>query len=54
MMTKPKLRHKGEAIRLMSGEHGTMLVEDGDIYPDWYQPEQLADESTIEVDEESD
>jgi len=45
-VTKPKLRHKGEAIRLMSGEYGTMLVEDGDVYPDWFQPQAEDDAST--------
>ena len=50
-MTKKKPVHKGEAIMLMSGEHGTMLVEDGDHYPDWYHP---SDTSADEKNEESD
>ncbi len=50
-MTKPKPRHKGEPIRIMSGDHGTALVEDGDVYPDWFtappapaDPEQVVDD----------
>lgn len=32
------MKHKGEAIVIMSGEHGATTVEDGDDYPDWWQP----------------
>ena len=28
--------HQGEPIRLMSGDHGTCVVADGDEYPEWY------------------
>lgn len=30
------MKHVGEPVRLMSGEYGTVVVEDGDDYPEWF------------------
>ena len=30
------MKHKGRPIRIMSGEHGTLIVNDGDELPAWY------------------
>lgn len=52
-MTKRKMRHKGEAIRVMSGEHGTVVVGDGDTYPEWFAGAPSAPLAEIEeVDDE--
>ena len=37
------MKHVGEPVRLMSGEHGTVIVEDGDVYPEWFTAPVSAD-----------
>jgi hypothetical protein len=49
------MKHVGEPVRLMSGEYGTVIVEDGDEYPEWFEAKEaegVAEEA--EPDEESD
>lgn len=32
------MKHKGEPIVIMSGEHGAFTIEDGDELPEWFAP----------------
>ena len=52
-MTKPKPRHQGEPVRLMSGDHGTVVVADGELYPEWFTAAPAVEEQEQEQEQES-
>lgn len=43
----------GESVRVMSGDHGTVVVGTGDEFPDWFTPAET-ETADVEVTETDD
>lgn len=45
------MTNEGESVRIMSGDHGTVIVATGEEFPDWFTPAEAVTADVTETDD---